>query len=68
MAILVQIGQALCYAHRHKIVHRDLKPENILFKNEQEVLLADFGIAILLEEGTTKMHTGEVIGSDSSKR
>jgi serine/threonine protein kinase/Tfp pilus assembly protein PilF len=47
--ILTQIGQALNYAHQQKIVHRDLKPENILFNAEGGVLLADFGIAVVLQ-------------------
>jgi serine/threonine protein kinase len=52
VSILTKIGQALHYAHQHNIVHRDLKPANILFKANGEVMLADFGIAVLLE-GTT---------------
>jgi serine/threonine protein kinase len=47
--ILSQIGQALQYAHEMNIVHRDLKPENILFNANDEALLADFGIAVVLE-------------------
>ncbi len=49
MTILSQIGKALQYAHQQNIVHRDLKPENILFNTKGEALLADFGIAVLLE-------------------
>lgn len=52
LLILSQIGQALHYAHRSKIVHRDLKPANILFNERDEALLADFGIAVQLNEGT----------------
>ncbi|HEX6108460.1 MAG TPA: serine/threonine-protein kinase, partial [Ktedonobacteraceae bacterium] len=52
VSILTKIGQALHYAHQHDIVHRDLKPANILFNTKGEVVLADFGIAVLLE-GTT---------------
>jgi serine/threonine protein kinase len=52
VSILTKIGQALHHAHQHDIVHRDLKPANILFNTKGEVVLADFGIAVLLE-GTT---------------
>jgi serine/threonine-protein kinase len=48
--LLSEIGQALQYAHDQNIVHRDLKPENILFNAGGDVLLADFGIAVLLEK------------------
>ncbi len=52
VSILTKIGQALHHAHQHNIVHRDLKPANILFNAKGEVMLTDFGIAVLLE-GTT---------------
>lgn len=45
LSILVQVGQALQYAHQQHIVHRDLKPGNILFDAQGKALLADFGIA-----------------------
>lgn len=53
LRITTPIGEALQYAHDHNIVHRDLKPENILFNAQNEPLLADFGIAVLLDAGTT---------------
>ncbi|HEY6284533.1 MAG TPA: protein kinase [Ktedonobacteraceae bacterium] len=52
VSIITKIGQALHHAHQHNIVHRDLKPANILFNAKEEVVLTDFGIAVLLE-GTT---------------
>src|SRR6266699_3362940 len=55
--ILTRIGQALHHAHQHNIVHRDLKPANILFNAKGEVVLTDFGIAVLLE-GTTFINRG----------
>lgn len=42
-----QVASALHYAHERRVVHRDIKPENMLVGEHQEVLLADFGIAIL---------------------
>ncbi len=56
--ILRQVGQALQHAHQHNIVHRDLKPENILFrqKDVREALLADFGIAVVLQESYEAYH------------
>ena len=42
-----QIAQALQYAHDRKIIHRDIKPENMLFGPEDQVVLSDFGIALV---------------------
>jgi len=50
ITILAQVGQALHFAHQQDIVHRDLKPANILFNARGEALLADFGIAVVLEK------------------
>ena len=43
--IIVQVAQALEYAHTHGVVHRDIKPENILVGPFGEVLLLDWGLA-----------------------
>jgi len=43
--VLIDIAQALEYAHDRGVIHRDLKPGNVLFDSRGRVRLADFGIA-----------------------
>lgn len=48
LSIIKQMASALSYAHQQGCIHRDIKPANILFKdNDDDVVLADFGIAKL---------------------
>lgn len=44
-----QIAEALHYAHEQRLIHRDIKPENLLLGRNNEVLLSDFGIALVLQ-------------------
>lgn len=45
-----QAAEALDYAHRQGIVHRDLKPSNFLLDEQGDLILADFGIARLMQQ------------------
>lgn len=49
VAYVKQVADALQYAHNEKIIHRDIKPENMLIGRHNEILLSDFGIAVVAQ-------------------
>ena len=46
--VLLEVVNALGYAHARGVVHRDLKPGNVLFDSRGRAKLADFGVAAVL--------------------
>ncbi|MBI5514252.1 MAG: serine/threonine protein kinase [Deltaproteobacteria bacterium] len=48
LEILLQVCNAVHFAHSREIVHRDLKPDNVLVGNYGEVYLIDWGLACKL--------------------
>ncbi len=66
--ILLQIAEALDYAHSQGVAHRDLKPENIILAQNpglpETVRVLDFGLAKILFGKTTPISfQGEMFGT-----
>ncbi|MDX6410695.1 MAG: eukaryotic-like serine/threonine-protein kinase, partial [Gaiellaceae bacterium] len=59
---LDQAASALDHAHAEGVVHRDVKPGNLLLDREQNVHVADFGIASAAGMESMTM-TGTVMGT-----
>lgn len=60
--IILEIADALAYAHSRGMVHRDIKPANIMINDDGRAVLTDFGIAKILS-GPSFTATGAMIGT-----
>lgn len=59
--IMLQLLDALDYAHRHGVIHRDIKPANIMLTESHQVQITDFGISKIDDSSLTK--TGVILGT-----
>ena len=59
---ITMVASALQYAHDRHLVHRDIKPDNLLIGSANEILLSDFGIAVVAHN-THSLRTQDAIGT-----
>ena len=59
---LIQVCEAVEYAHRRGMVHRDIKPANIILDTQGQAILMDFGI-VKIVGGDKHTATGAVLGT-----
>ncbi len=48
--VLVQVCEALAYAHENRVVHRDIKSANTMWTRDKKAKIMDFGLAKVVEE------------------
>ncbi len=60
--ILLDVLDGLAYAHSEGMIHRDIKPGNILLTKRGRAVIADFGIAQMVE-GTRHTAPGALLGT-----
>jgi serine/threonine-protein kinase len=62
LSILMQVLDALQFAHNEGVVHRDIKPTNIFLLPDNTVKLLDFGLARVAQAEALTL-TGDVMGT-----
>lgn len=60
--VMIQVCDALDYAHENGIIHRDVKPANIMIMEGSRVKVMDFGIA-RLDTSASMTQTGTALGT-----
>jgi serine/threonine-protein kinase len=63
LRLILPLLSALEYAHARGVVHRDIKPANIMLPRPDWPMLADFGIAKLIDESDQLTPPGQSVGT-----
>src|SRR5262245_10861173 len=64
LRLMTHILSALQYAHERGIIHRDIKPANVLMPSATWPMLADFGIAKLMNDNQQRLTVpGLIVGT-----
>jgi formylglycine-generating enzyme required for sulfatase activity/tRNA A-37 threonylcarbamoyl transferase component Bud32 len=63
---LVDVCQAVAYAHSRGVLHRDLKPGNVMLGKYGETLVVDWGLAKVLGQADVEVSEGLLVGSADS--
>ena len=61
MKIIIGVLKGLDYAHKNGVIHRDIKPANILIDREGNPLVADFGIAQIVNNTEQESTSTDII-------
>lgn len=62
-AMLLEVSEAIQYAHRRGVLHRDLKPSNIMVDRDGKTHVTDFGLAKRFTHDHDITQTGAILGT-----
>ncbi len=64
LSAFVAVCNTVAYAHSRGVIHRDLKPSNVVVGEYGEVIVLDWGLARILDDGTPEV-AGPPVEADS---
>jgi DNA-binding response OmpR family regulator len=62
-SLMRQMAQALRVLHEAGVLHRDLKPGNVMLREDDSIVLIDFGLSKQLELDVSITRSGEISGT-----
>jgi len=65
LRILNEVCRAVAFAHSRGVVHRDLKPAQVMVGEFDEVLLMDWGLALIADPPTARERIPDVMNTES---
>jgi serine/threonine-protein kinase len=61
--LMLELANAMAYAHQHGVVHRDLKPGNVLLSGDGTPQITDFGLAKRTDRPSQLTLEGQIMGT-----
>jgi serine/threonine-protein kinase len=68
LRVFTRICDAVAFAHAHGVIHRDLKPQNVMLGPFGDVLVLDWGVAVLRGDRAREAAGPAEPGSDADSR